>query len=134
MMERSIILLVDDNPLLTDAYRAALSVAGFVVHVAHEGREGLRLAEELLPALILLDLRLHLVDGVEVLKRLKANDATGSIPVVIFTVSTGDMLEEQLMSLGAKAVFGKNEMRVPELIENIICMLPSDGATQHAHY
>lgn len=85
MQKRQIILLVEDNEDLRGMFRTALVVAGFQVHEAADGYDALRLLEEQNPALVVLDLRLPLVDGREVLEEMR--DKQKRIPVVIVTAS-----------------------------------------------
>ncbi|MBI1751719.1 MAG: response regulator [Acidobacteria bacterium] len=80
------ILLVDDDPFLLNALSRLLALDGHQVAVAHDGIEGLRLASELRPGLILLDVMMPQVDGWTVLKALKADPDLEGIPVVMLTI------------------------------------------------
>ena len=63
-----------------------MTPSGYTVHVASGGEEGMALARRILPAAIILDVLLPGVDGWEVLRRIKAEDALSGIPVIIVTV------------------------------------------------
>jgi len=76
------ILLVDDNRHLQIAFKKVLSSSGYRVELASDGEEGLRLALSTRPDVILLDMMLPKLGGVEVLLALKANRATATIPVI----------------------------------------------------
>jgi len=76
------ILLVDDNVHLQIAFRKVLTSSGYRVELASDGEEGLRLAQSIRPDVILLDMLLPKLGGVEVLRALKANRPTATIPVI----------------------------------------------------
>jgi CheY-like chemotaxis protein len=76
------ILLVDDNVHLQIAFKKVLTSSGYRVELAGDGEEGLRLARSIRPDVILLDMLLPKLGGVEVLRALKADRATATIPVI----------------------------------------------------
>jgi two-component system, sensor histidine kinase ChiS len=76
------ILVVDDNVHLQIAFKKILTSSGYRVELAGDGEEGLRLARSIKPDVILLDMMLPKLGGVEVLLALKANRATKTIPVI----------------------------------------------------
>jgi CheY-like chemotaxis protein len=76
------ILLVDDNRHLQIAFKKVLSSSGYRVELASDGEEGLRLALSTRPDVILLDMLLPKLGGVEVLRALKACPSTATIPVI----------------------------------------------------
>jgi signal transduction histidine kinase/DNA-binding response OmpR family regulator len=80
------VLLVDDDPSLLDSLSRLLARDGFDVRVAHDGREGLDLAREIRPGIIVLDVILPRMDGWEVLSALKADPRLAPIPVVMLTI------------------------------------------------
>lgn len=103
------VLLVDDSKFLRTANERALSRAGFEVSTAADGEEGLKVANDKLPDIILLDMMLPKLSGPEVLKALKANPATQDIPVIVLT-SLSQKNEEKLLSEGAAAYFEKSSL------------------------
>jgi len=76
------ILVVDDNVHLQTAFKKVLASSGYQVELASDGEEGLRLALSIKPDVILLDMLLPKLGGVEVLLALKANRVTATIPVI----------------------------------------------------
>jgi CheY-like chemotaxis protein len=80
------ILVIDDDPIARDLIRRHLTREGFRVHTAANGQEGLRLATELKPDVITLDILMPSVDGWTVLSELKANPEVADIPVIIVTM------------------------------------------------
>lgn len=79
------ILLVEDDAFLANIYKTKFEMEGFAVSVAENGEEGLEAAKKKLPSLILLDILLPKIDGFTVLKKLKADASTQSIPVILLT-------------------------------------------------
>src|SRR6202451_851711 len=76
------ILLVDDNRHLQIAFKKVLTSAGYQIELASDGEEGLRLAHSARPDVILLDMLLPKLGGGEVLRALKTDRATATIPVI----------------------------------------------------
>ncbi len=79
------ILLVEDNEMNRDMLSRRLLRRGFVVDVAVDGQDGLDQIEAGAPDLILLDMDLPMIDGWEVVRRLKADQRTSGIPVIALT-------------------------------------------------
>ena len=103
------VLLVEDSKFLRMANERALSRAGYEVSTADDGEEALRVANDKLPDIILLDMMLPKISGPEVLKALKKNPATMDIPVIVLT-SLSQKNEEKLLSEGAAAYFEKSAL------------------------
>lgn len=79
------ILIIEDDPFLSEMYAVKFSQAGFGVGAAADGKEGLRKIEEDKPDLILLDIVLPKVDGFEVLEKIRKNKEFKKIPVILLT-------------------------------------------------
>jgi len=79
------ILVVDDDPRLLHVVAMYLSIEGYEVDTASNGDEGLRLLEQRRPDLVILDVMMPGVDGLEACRRIKSNPETRTIPVVLFT-------------------------------------------------
>lgn len=103
------VLLVDDSKFMRLANAKELTRAGYEVFTAEDGEDALRVANESQPDLILLDMMLPKLSGPEVLKRLKANTVTASIPVIVLT-SLSQKNEEKLIEAGAAAYFEKSTL------------------------
>ena len=108
------ILLVEDNPVDLDLTLRAFAKRKLSnpVHVARDGAEALSWiprweAGEPWPALILLDLKLPKVDGLEVLRQLKAHPTLRAIPVVVLTTSSEDIDMQQAYQLGTNSYIVK---------------------------
>ena len=77
------VLLVEDDPSVLEMYRLKLELDGYRVNTALDGEEGLKKAGDLAPDIIFLDIRLPKMDGLEVLRKLRAQEKTRNIPVII---------------------------------------------------
>jgi CheY-like chemotaxis protein len=131
MAVNSKVLLVDDSKFLRMANECVLCKAGYEVSTAADGEEALRVANEKLPDIILLDLMLPKISGTEVLRALKANPVTKDIPVIVLT-SLSQRNEEKLLSEGAAAYFekstlqlDKNSNRLAAAIEAVLARIES---------
>ncbi|MEX2114720.1 MAG: response regulator [Pirellulales bacterium] len=80
-----LVLVVEDNEKNARMLVAMLTGAGYDAHWAADGEEGLRLADQLKPALVITDLQMPGLDGLSMTRRLKSNAATAAIPVVALT-------------------------------------------------
>lgn len=104
------ILLVEDNPMDVDLTKRAFARRHLTnpIHVARDGEEALAWvprweAGELTPAVILLDLKLPKVDGLEVLKQIKIHEISRAIPVVVLTSSSEDADIKKAYQLGVNS-------------------------------
>jgi two-component system, cell cycle sensor histidine kinase and response regulator CckA len=107
------ILLIEDSKFMRIAVQRALTGAGYNVHTAHNGEAGLRAARETLPDLIVLDLVLPTISGLDVIKALKRDAATKRIPVVVLAAFS-ESTEEEALNEGATACVEKSD----KLLEN----------------
>ena len=104
MMRAERILVVEDDSNAYELIASALGSAGFLPIRASDGEEAVRLAKDLRPAAVTLDVVLPGIDGWEVLRRLKSDEATRSLPVVIISMVDDRDLG---VSLGAQDYFVK---------------------------
>lgn len=79
------ILLVDDNKFIVDGLKAILRKKGYSIVVAYGGEEALKILENTIPDLILLDISMEPIDGWETLERARQNPVSAHIPVIIFS-------------------------------------------------
>ncbi len=82
MTGHTLIVNIDDSPQLRYAKTRILQKAGYEVVEAGTGTEALRIVRELMPQLVLCDVALPDISGVDVCRRIKSDPATGSIPVI----------------------------------------------------
>jgi len=96
----SLILIVEDNEKNLKLVRDVLQVKGYETLEAGTAEEGLKIARARKPALILMDIQLPGMSGIEALKALRAAPATASIPVIAITASVMQQDRQQIMSAG----------------------------------
>ena len=102
-----LILIVDDNENNRKLARDVLEFAGFNTLEATGGLEGVALAQEHLPALVLMDIRMPDISGTAALKLLKEDSRTGGIPVVALTSSTMRGDEQRFLAEGFDGYLAK---------------------------
>jgi CheY-like chemotaxis protein len=130
------VLLVEDSRFLRIANQRALSKAGFQVSTAADGAEALQVANAQLPDIILLDMLLPKISGLDVLKTLKRNPATMDIPVIVLT-SLSQKNEEKLLQEGATAYFEKSALELDKSSDRLAAKVEAvlariESAKKHA--
>ena len=99
-MAGELILIVEDNEKNRKLVRDVLQFKGYETIEVETGEEGIRLARDRRPALILMDIRLPGIDGIEALRRLRADPTTQSIPVMAMTASIMTAGPESMRAVG----------------------------------
>ncbi len=114
------VLVVDDEPDAVELIASMIEPAGFDVIRAYGGQEGLDIAFDEHPDILVLDLMMPVVSGFEVLSRLRANSETKNIPAIICTAKdvTDDDVEQ--LSNGVISILQKGTFSGSELIDNIM--------------
>jgi DNA-binding response OmpR family regulator len=101
------VLIIDDDSLLQTTLRARLEEASFSVVTAQTGLSGLRAAEDEQPQVIVVDLLMPDLDGIEVIRRLRQNPVTWEIPVVVLTAQGDAESRSQTHALGVRRFLRK---------------------------
>jgi CheY-like chemotaxis protein len=107
------ILLIDDSQFMRVAIDRILTAAGYIVKTAGDGGEGLQMAREMRPDLVLLDMMLPKTPGLAVLRALKNDPAMANIPVVVLTVLS-ERNRKELLAEGAAAYLEKSDQLLDE--------------------
>lgn len=113
------ILYVEDDFFIGDLYKRQLSHSGYEVDIVGNGKAGLEQALAQQYDLVLLDVMLPGMDGVEILRTLKQNDATKQIPVVMLSNLAQDSVMAESEKLGAKGYWVKDQLLPNQLSEQI---------------
>lgn len=98
MSERSHILVVDDEPQITRVLRTALSAQGYDIRVAHDGESALELMRDWRPDLVLTDLAMPNVDGVELCRRVRSGS---DVPIIVLSVREQEKSKIEALDAGA---------------------------------
>jgi two-component system cell cycle response regulator DivK len=99
-MAGELILVVEDNDKNRKLVRDVLTHKGYEVIESETGEEGVRLAKARRPRLILMDIQLPGIDGIQALRQLRADEATRDIPVIAVTASAMDRDRQKIMAAG----------------------------------
>ena len=116
------ILLVEDNEMNRDMFSRRLERKGHSVSIAIDGAEGLDKARSETPDLILMDMSLPVIDGWEVTRRLKADEATRRIPVIALTAHAMASDEQKAREAGCDD-FDTKPIELPRLLDKIQALL-----------
>jgi two-component system cell cycle response regulator DivK len=127
MVPQRRILLVEDHPINRELAEAMLMMAGYDVIVAPDGEAGLAAAHEARPDLVLMDIELPGLDGLECTRRLKSAQDTGSIPVVALTAYAMCGDEARARAAGCDGYVTKPIDR-QVLLDELARFLPSCGS------
>ncbi|KKU10512.1 MAG: hypothetical protein UX13_C0010G0012 [Candidatus Woesebacteria bacterium GW2011_GWB1_45_5] len=117
------ILVVEDDPLMSRMYQKIFKFEGYEVDMAGDGEEGLEKAKTGKPTLILLDIMMPKMNGLQVLQKLKVDSATKGLPVVVLTNLAGQSDAEKALSMGAVKYIIKSEhepKEVADMVKQII--------------
>lgn len=101
------ILIVDDNPTNLKLARVLLQVEGYTVHTAADAEDGLRQVATFMPRVILMDIQLPGMDGLEFTRRLKADRATKDIVILALTAYAMKGDEEKALAAGCDGYIAK---------------------------
>lgn len=110
------ILVVDDDPTIRSVLEALLEDEGFTPVMAVNGREAVDIVEEDPPALILMDLMMPIMSGIDAARHLKSKEETAGIPII--AMSAGFVLREAIDELQADSIISK-PFDLDALIANI---------------
>ncbi len=105
------VLLIDDSKFMRRANELAVSKSGYGVLIAADGEEGLRVAHDKIPDVIVLDMMLPKISGLQLLQALKQDPRTAGIPVIVLS-SLPQSNEAKLKSEGAAAYFEKARLGI----------------------
>ncbi|MCK4553458.1 response regulator [Candidatus Parcubacteria bacterium] len=113
------VLLVEDDKTISLMYKTKIETGGFEVLTADNGADGLKLAKEQKPDIIMLDVILPQLDGFSVLEELKKDTSTKNIPVVMLTNLGTEEDKEKGKKLGAIDYLVKASLTPAQVEENI---------------
>ena len=102
-MDRPLVLIVDDEESMRKVLEKRVGSWGYRVHSVQDGEEALRAAVQARPAVVLLDVMMPGLDGLETCRRLKAAAGTRAIPVILVTANDSKQFPEDAKTCGAEA-------------------------------
>lgn len=117
-------MIVEDDSFVMDIYQTKLSQEGYTVIEARDGLDAMKKLEKEKPDLILLDIIMPNMDGLEVLKKIKADEKFSSIPVILLTNLSQKEEINLGLGLGANDYLIKSHFTPSEVLEKIKIHLP----------
>lgn len=118
-------MMIEDDETIASMYQLRLEAEGWEVHVADSGEAGIDLATSLSPDAVVLDIMLPGIDGVEVLRQLRASDATRGLRVVVLSNSAGlPESAEEARRLGIVEWLVKSRVSPSQLLERLDEVVP----------
>jgi CheY-like chemotaxis protein len=120
------ILLVEDNAMNLDMLKRRLERRGFEVLVAQDGAEGVRVAVESQPRLVLMDISLPVMDGWEATRQLKAHPLTAGIPILVLTAHALSTDREKCFAAGADD-YDTKPVDFKRLLDKISALIGEDS-------
>ena len=116
--KRKVILVVEDQALNMELVRDILQVSGYTTLEATDGKQGIELAREKMPNLILMDIRMPVMDGLEATRILKADAGTRDIPIVALTAHAMKGDKENIIQAGCDGYLPK-PINIKQLKETV---------------
>jgi DNA-binding response OmpR family regulator len=113
------ILLAEDDLQLVDMYNRKFELEGFDVRIAEDGQKALEILKEFIPDVILLDIMMPQVTGLEVLEEVKKDDRLKDSLVIMLTNLADEKTAEKIYELGATDYFVKAEMTPLEVTSKV---------------
>ena len=124
------ILIIDDNPANLKLARVLLTVEGYEVRTAPDAEQAMRILESFRPRVILMDIQLPGMDGLELTRRLKSDPATASIRIIALTAYAMKGDEERARAAGCDGYIAKPVV-ADELNRHIGALLAASGTAGH---
>jgi CheY-like chemotaxis protein len=106
------VIIADNDSMMRGLLRTALEAPGRTLLLCNDGMEAVELAEQTLATLVLLDLRMPKMDGIEACRQIRELPRYGSVPIVILTVFDGDVVKRRALRAGATSFLGKPFSRI----------------------
>ena len=111
------ILIIEDDPIVGHIYQTRLEKEGYEVDIAHDGQSGFYRIHEFKPDAVLLDLMLPKMNGVEILKKIRAQSQFGHTPIIVFTNAYVPNMIHESFGAGATQVFNKATLTPRQIID-----------------
>lgn len=126
------ILIIEDDQLVANVYRNKLAAGGFDVEVANDGQSGLEMVKHFKPQLIILDLMLPKVSGLDVMKKLRAQPEFEKLPIVVFSNTYLSNMVKEAWKAGATKCLSKANSTPKQVIECIRSALSLEAPAAEA--
>ena len=119
------VLIIEDNSLLTSLYSAGLKKEGLEIVIVHNGEAGLQAIKEHCPDVVLLDLIMPGMNGIEVLEKIRSNPKTKDLKVIVLTISDKPEDKKRVLELVVHDYLIKTELHLNEIVKKVLLCLNS---------
>jgi two-component system cell cycle response regulator len=113
------ILIVEDDPLISRMYQSVFKFEEYDVDVARNGEEGLEMIRKVRPTLVLLDIMMPKLNGLDVLEEIKSDPKLKNIPVIVLTNLSGMKDAETALELGAVKYIVKSQHKPKDVVRQV---------------
>jgi len=113
------LLIIEDDPLISRMYHRLFTFEGYEVELANNGQEGIKKAQTINPSLILLDVMMPTMNGIQTLEVLKKDPQTQAIPVIMLSNLTGEQDAEEAFNRGAAKYIVKSAYEPEDIVKMI---------------
>ena len=130
------ILITEDDALMAEIYRDSFEREGFSAEIASDGAVAIQRLKGNPPDLVLLDLMMPNVNGVEVLQHIRAQESTRSLPVIVMSNALAGVLGQQAAKAGATRLFTKNACGPRRLVKevcDVLATIPNSTETKESN-
>jgi CheY-like chemotaxis protein len=123
------ILLIEDDPIVANVYRNKLNVEGYQTETAADGETGLRLLRTLKPHMVILDLMLPGISGVEVIKQIRKDEVFAKLPTVVFSNTYLTNMIQEAWRAGANKCLSKSSCNPKDVIDIVRGLIGESDST-----
>ncbi len=124
------ILIIEDDPIVAHIYRSRLEKEGYSVETCDDGQSGFYRIHEFHPDGVLLDLMLPKMNGVDILKKIRAQSQFAQLPVIVFTNAYVPNMIQEAFSAGASQVFSKATLTPRQILDSLHILLNGASGPQ----
>ncbi|MEI6237571.1 MAG: response regulator [Candidatus Saccharibacteria bacterium] len=117
------VLLIEDDPLIYRLYKKLFKLEKFEIEIAENGQLGLDKLQTFKPDIILMDVMMPTMNGIEMLTKLKSDPETKDIPVIVLTNMSDFTVTNMALSRGAALCIIKSETEPSEVVESVKAVL-----------
>lgn len=139
------VLIIEDDPIVAHIYRTRLEKEGYAVETCEDGQSGFYRVHEYQPDAVLLDLMLPKINGVDILKKIRAQAKFSAVPIIVFTNAYVPNMIQEASSAGASQVFNKATLTPRQILDALHILLnntaggsgsaaPSPSRTDPGHH
>lgn len=121
LLSRKVLLVIDDDAIISELYQRMFRDVGIEAIMTRDGEEGLRMAKEIRPDCVILDILMPKLNGIDVLKSLKGDEKTRSMPVLVLT--NYEQYRQEMKDLGADDYLIKADLDVKDVVKRVLAVI-----------